>query len=99
MSDSADTDDREMKYLKTLHAEENAILFAKRDLDSCEVWVTHFPCPNCAAKIIQTGISAVHCPEQSEDFLSRWGDKIKISQDMFEQAGVEVDWLPLADLD
>ncbi|MFA0678531.1 cell division protein DedD, partial [Vibrio sp. 10N.222.51.A6] len=22
-----------------------------------------------------------------------------ISQDMFEQAGVEVDWLPLADLD
>ncbi|MCC4854147.1 dCMP deaminase family protein, partial [Vibrio lentus] len=50
VSDSADTDDREMKYLKTLHAEENAILFAKRDLDSCEIWVTHFPCPNCAAK-------------------------------------------------
>ncbi|KXF83262.1 dCMP deaminase family protein [Enterovibrio coralii] len=98
ISDSADIDDRDMKLLKTLHAEENAILFAKRDLEGCEIWVTHFPCPNCAAKIIQTGISQVYCPEQSEDFLSRWGEKIKISADMFSQAGVEVHWLPLAEL-
>ncbi|EOD81183.1 dCMP deaminase [Grimontia indica] len=95
ISDSADTDDREMKLLKTLHAEENAILFAKRDLADCEIWVTHFPCPNCAAKIIQTGITQVHCPEQTEDFLSRWGEKIKVSADMFKQAGVQVTWLPL----
>ncbi|MDF5570825.1 cell division protein DedD, partial [Vibrio parahaemolyticus] len=54
---------------------------------------------NCAAKIIQTGISHVHCPEQSEDFLSRWGDKIQVSQDMFDQAGVKVDWLPLEDIE
>ncbi|WP_407333777.1 dCMP deaminase family protein [Enterovibrio sp. 27052020O] len=98
ISDSADTDDREMKLLKTLHAEENAILFAKRDLFECEIWVTHFPCPNCAAKIIQTGMTKVFCPEQSEDFLSRWGEKIKVSAEMFEQAGVEVNWLPLAEL-
>ncbi|MDN3649026.1 cytidine/deoxycytidylate deaminase family protein [Reinekea marina] len=98
ISDSADTDDREMKLLKTLHAEENAILFAGRDLTQCEIWVTHFPCPNCAAKIIQTGISVVHCPEQSEDFLSRWGEKIKISEDMFKEAGVEVDWVPTGEM-
>jgi dCMP deaminase len=98
ISDSAETDDRDMKLLKTLHAEENAILFAKRDLDGCDIWVTHFPCPNCAAKIIQTGITGVFCPEQSEDFLSRWGDKIKISQDMFLQAGVKVNWLPISEL-
>jgi dCMP deaminase len=95
ISDSANIDDREMKYLKTLHAEENAILFAKRDLDGCDIYVTHFPCPNCAAKIIQTGISTVHCPEQSQDFISRWGDKVKVSQDMFDQAGVNVNWLTL----
>lgn len=97
ISDSADTDDREMKLLKTLHAEENAILFSGQDLTQCEIWVTHFPCPNCAAKIIQTGMSVVNCPEQGEDFLSRWGDKIKVSQDMFNQAGVTVNWVP-ADL-
>ncbi len=42
VSDSVDTDERELKYLKTLHAEENAILFSKRDLDGCDIWVTHF---------------------------------------------------------
>lgn len=93
ISDSANTDNREMKLLKTLHAEENAILYAKRDLSGCEIWVTHFPCPNCAAKIIQTGLSWVHSPQPEADFLSRWGDKIKLSQEMFEQAGVKVDWL------
>ncbi|WP_413700142.1 deoxycytidylate deaminase [Psychromonas sp. KJ10-10] len=95
ISDSAITDNRELKLLKTLHAEENAILYAKRDLKGCEIWVTHFPCPNCATKIIQTGISVVHCTEQSEDFLSRWGDKIQLSEEMFNQSGVKVDWLPL----
>lgn len=93
ISDSAETDNRELKLLKTLHAEENAILYAKRDLSGCEIWVTHFPCPNCAAKIIQTGISVVNCPTQSEDFLSRWGDKVKLSETMLNQAGVKVEWL------
>ncbi len=93
ISDSAETDNREMKLLKTLHAEENAILFAKRDLSGCEIWVTHFPCPNCAAKIIQTGITTVHCPEQPVDFLTRWQDKIKVSEEMFNQAGVTIDWV------
>jgi len=95
ISDNAEIDNREIKLLKTLHAEENAILYAKRDLKGCEIWVTHFPCPNCAAKIIQTGISVVHSPIQNEDFLSRWGDKIKLSEEMFTQAGVTVDWLTI----
>ena len=93
VTDTAESDDREIKYLKTIHAEENAILFAKRDLNGCDIWVTHFPCPNCAAKIVQTGITTVHCPKQTEDFLSRWGDKIKISEDMFLQAGVTIHWI------
>ncbi len=93
VGDSADQDDRELKLLKTIHAEENAILYAKRDLSGCEIFVTHFPCPNCAAKIIQTGLSVVHCKAQNEDYMSRWGEKIKISEDMFNDAGVEVNWV------
>lgn len=93
VSDRADTEDRELKYAKTIHAEENAILFAKRDLAGCEIWATHFPCPNCAAKIIQTGITVVHCPQQTEDYLSRWGEKIRISESMFAEAGVQVHWV------
>lgn len=93
VGDSADQDDRDLKLLKTIHAEENAILFAKRDLTGCEIYVTHFPCPNCAAKIIQTGISLVHCRAQNADYMSRWGEKIKISEGMFNEAGVEVNWV------
>lgn len=95
IDDSAASDGRELKLLKTLHAEENAILFARRDLTGCDIWVTHFPCPNCAAKIIQTGIANVYCPEQSEDFLLRWGDKIQISEAMFAEASVRVHWLAI----
>ncbi|MGL4734170.1 MAG: dCMP deaminase family protein [Enterovibrio sp.] len=96
--DSAATDQREIKLLKTLHAEENAILFAKRDLQGCAIWVTHFPCPNCAAKIIQTEISDVYCPEPEEDFLARWQEKIAISVEMFAQAGVKVHWLTKSEM-
>lgn len=98
ISDSAATDQREIKLLKTLHAEENAILFAKRDLQGCAIWVTHFPCPNCAAKIIQTEISEVYCPEPEEDFLARWQEKIAISVEMFAQAGVKVHWLTQSEM-
>ena len=97
VSDKADQDEREIKYLKTIHAEENAILFSKQDLRDSELWVTHFPCPNCAAKIIQTGMKVVHCPQQSDDFLSRWQEKIDISQQMFDEAGVAVNWYTLED--
>jgi len=90
--DSVGDDDRDTKLLKTIHAEENAILHAKRDLKGCEMFVTHFPCPNCAAKIIQTEIVAVYCPEQPAEFMERWGEKIELSKKMFLEAGVDVHW-------
>jgi len=93
VSDSAGADSRELKLLKTIHAEENAILHARRDLSGCEMFVTHFPCPTCAAKIIQTNIAAVYCRKQDENFMARWGEKVKVSIEMFEQAGVAVHWV------
>jgi len=93
VSDSAGEDSRDLKLLKTIHAEENAILFAKRDLVGCDMIVTHFPCPNCAAKIIQTGITSVYSPPPDPEFSSRWGEKIKISESMFAESGVAVVWL------
>jgi len=93
--DSVSDDNRDTKLLKTIHAEENAILHAKRDLKNCEMFVTHFPCPNCAAKIIQTEIVAVYCPEQPDEFMERWGDKIELSKQMFREANVAVYWCKL----
>jgi len=42
-----------------LHAELNAILFAKQPLDNSTLYVTHSPCLHCAACIIQSGITKV----------------------------------------
>lgn len=45
-----------------LHAEENAVLWARRDLRGCTVYVTHEPCPNCARFLAGTGIARVVWP-------------------------------------
>lgn len=66
------------------------MIFAKRDLTGCTVFVTHPPCPRCASKLIQEEIKRVVFISPSEDFLSRWAGDLKLSQAMYQEAGVEV---------
>ncbi|MCW8908103.1 MAG: dCMP deaminase family protein [Sedimenticola sp.] len=81
--------DRNCKLNLTIHAEENAMIFAKRDLTGCTVYVTHPPCPRCASKLIQEEVGRIVCIAPSEDFLSRWADDLKLSHEMYQEAGVE----------
>lgn len=81
--------DRNTKLNLTIHAEENAMIFAKRDLKGCTVYVTHPPCPRCASKLIQDDIGRVVAIAPSEDFLSRWADDLELSMQMYKEAGVE----------
>jgi dCMP deaminase len=83
-------DDRDCKLNLTIHAEENAMIFAKRDLTGCTVYVTHPPCPRCASKLIQEEVGRIVYITPSEDFLSRWADDLKLSGEMYREAGVEV---------
>jgi dCMP deaminase len=83
-------EDRDCKLNLTIHAEENAMIFAKRDLSDCTVYVTHPPCPRCASKLIQEEVRRIVYIEPSEDFLSRWADDIRLSAEMYREAGVEV---------
>ena len=46
----------ETKYAFVVHAELNAILNSTRDLHGCTLYVTLFPCNECAKAIIQSGI-------------------------------------------
>jgi deoxycytidylate deaminase len=52
------------KYSWTRHAEANAIRYAlRRDhvmLDGSAIYVTHFPCKDCALSIAENGIAEVH---------------------------------------
>ena len=49
----------ETKYPYVVHAELNAILNSIKSLKGCVVYVTHFPCNECAKAIIQSGIKKV----------------------------------------
>lgn len=82
--------DRDCKLNLTIHAEENAMIFAKRDLSDCTVYVTHPPCPRCASKLIQEEVGRIVYIAPSEDFLSRWSDDLKLSSEMYREAGVEI---------
>lgn len=86
--DSADRlADREVKLALTLHAEENALLFAKGSVAGCAAYVTRHPCSQCAAKLIQSGVCEV-CYLYDEDFEIRWADSLKYSRLALNEAGV-----------
>ena len=53
------TQERPMKYHLVLHAEMNAILFSKRDLNNCILYTLYAPCENCLKHILQVGIKRI----------------------------------------
>jgi dCMP deaminase len=86
-----DLENRERKYKTIIHAETNAIIFAKRDLSDCQIATYPFmPCSNCSSAIIQSGIKRVIYPRVSEEKALRWGDSFGIALEQFRNAGVEV---------
>lgn len=86
--------DRSLKYAMILHAEENAILFAKQDLSGCSLFVSGLPpCSHCAALIIQSGIKKVYVKDCT--IPDRWLDNIKLSYQQFIEAGVEIEFIKI----
>lgn len=80
---------RDRKLLRTLHAEANAILFAKRDLTGCTIYVTHHPCAHCAAMIIQAGITTVKFRITKFGPDDYWNASMYEAQLMMGEAGVD----------
>lgn len=87
--------ERPAKYKWTVHAEANAIAAAARSgvsLKNCTLVVTALhPCAQCAALIIQAGISSVVCPPQTVS--ASWAEEAEIARTMFAEAGVSVYYL------
>ncbi len=52
-------DDLDTKYMYVCHSELNAILNAGKDLHGSTIYVTLFPCNECAKAIIQSGIKRI----------------------------------------
>lgn len=74
------------KYLYVTHSELNAILnYRGGSLEGSKLYVTLFPCNECAKAIIQAGIKTVY---YAEDKYSDT-DSVRASKRMFDSAGVK----------
>lgn len=81
--------DRETKLQRIIHAESNAILFGKQDLEGCKLYTWPLPpCAGCTTLIIQSSIRAVFSPKPTEEQEERWKESFNTSRSMFEEAGV-----------
>jgi dCMP deaminase len=83
------------KYPYVVHAEPNAILNSTVSLDDTTMYVTLFPCHECAKLIIQSGIKKL----VYTDHKYHEKDSFKASLRMLEDAGVQIRKLPKVHVD
>ncbi len=77
------------KYAYVVHAELNAILNSTQKLTDCTIYVSLFPCNECAKAIIQSGIK--HIIYESDKYADT--SATRASKRMLEAAGVT--WVQL----
>ena len=80
----------ETKYAFVVHAELNAILNSPRPVKDCTLYVSLFPCNECAKAIIQSGIRKVIY--ESDKYDGTEGNVA--SKKMLKEAGVELVQIP-----
>lgn len=81
-------DNRDIKWNVVIHAETNAILFSKRDLEACTIYT--YPllsCPNCTSIIIQSGIKRIVSLFSNHPRLE---ENLKLSRQLYYEAGVVI---------
>lgn len=82
------------KYPYVVHAEPNAILNSTVSLDGATLYVTLFPCNDCAKLIIQSGIKElVFLEDKYHD-----QDSFTASRRMFDSAGIVYRKMPMIDI-
>lgn len=82
-------EDSQQKLLRTLHAEANALLFAARSVAGCAAYVTYPPCSQCAAMLIQAGITRVVAFHPGA-VSSKWAASWEAAEQMMREAGVDL---------
>ena len=85
-------ENRQEKYMRIIHAEQNLVCQAARtgvSLKGCTVLLTAlYPCPQCAGTLIQAGIARILCPDV--EMPERWATPWVVSKEMLGQAQVKI---------
>jgi dCMP deaminase len=85
---------RPAKYRWTEHAERNAIYNAARigvALRDCRMYLSWFPCMDCARAIVQAGLSELVALRPDPKHPT-WGQDFRLAIELFEETGVRVRW-------
>ena len=80
-----DSDPLNTKYPYVVHAEANAILNSNSNLKGSKLYVTLFPCNECAKLLIQSGIEEIVYLSDKHAL----SDSVKASKRMLDAAGVK----------
>jgi dCMP deaminase len=84
--------DRETKLALTLHAEQNAILFAQGRAWGSTIYTWPLPpCAHCASQIVQAGLYRVVSPAPTPEHILRWGESLRLAAYVMREAGVVVE--------
>ena len=75
----------ENKYMYVVHSEPNAILHASESVKGCTMYLTWFPCNECAKTIVQSGISKL---VYLHDTSARYRESMKAARIMLDSADV-----------
>ena len=78
------------KYAYVVHAELNAILNSSKSVRDCTIYVSLFPCNECAKAIIQSGIKKI--VYESDKYAD--SDNTIASKRMLKAANVQLEQLP-----
>lgn len=80
---------RDIKYQLIIHAETNALMYARQRIEDCQMYTWPLmPCAACAGKIIQSGINHVFAPRMSEEIATRWKESVALTRELFKEAFV-----------
>jgi dCMP deaminase len=83
--------DRPRKLARVVHSEINAIVAAAKSgtsTDGCTIFVNFHPCSQCAAAIINAGITCVVCPPIPE--VTNWKESFIEARILLGEASVQV---------
>lgn len=85
---------KDIKRKLTLHAEENAVTFAKRDLTGCDIFVFGYPpCAHCTSLLIQSGVKCIYYRNPTKRVSEHWKEDFELAEQIAKE--VEVPYIEL----
>lgn len=84
-------ENRDEKYSRIVHAEMNAMLFAREPIRGYTLYTVPFmPCDRCFVHVVQAGIVRAVFPKCPDSKLSRWKDSFDKVRKYAGETGVEL---------